>query len=178
VIAVIEAKAGRSAARGLATGSSEIGDVEEFARFMIEEQRARVLSTLRRAGLDDDVRAVEAGSVQLSDDAAAAIRADPALRRSVIQAELGGQVRRDIERLAPHENEDMARILVDGEETAVRFSPTRTRFVGALPDDVNGPAVVQRLHDLGITNVETLAGGVSQARVTNAARQLLDTASP
>ena len=173
IVTVMEAKAGRSAARGLASGSSGIDDVEEFARFVIEEQRGRVLTTLRRAGLTDDVALVRKGSSSLSDEAVAAIAADRQLRRSVVQSELGGQVRKDIERLAPSVDEDMARILVDGVPTPVRFSPTGTKFVGALPEDVAGEAIAQRLRDESF-NFDLMSVGMRSDDVTTLAQQLID----
>ena len=73
VVTVVEAKAGPSAAQGLRRTASELGDPEEFARFVIEQDRSRVVTVLRTAGLGADADAVARGAVGVSDAAVDAI---------------------------------------------------------------------------------------------------------
>jgi hypothetical protein len=119
-----------------------------------------------------------------------ALAGDRGLRRTVTQAELGGQVRKDIERLAPgvrpdlneavhaFDDEGIVRILIDGVPTEVRMSPTRTRFVGALPSDVPSDRIAR---DLAKEHVSFAALPVGDAtEVTALAQSLIDisTATP
>ncbi|MFB8229074.1 hypothetical protein [Cellulosimicrobium sp. NPDC055967] len=173
VVTVVEAKAGPSAAQGLRRTASELGDPEEFARFVIEQERSRVVTVLRTAGLGADADAVARGAVGVSDAAVDAIAREQSLRRVVTQAELGGQVRRDVERLAPGADDagDVVTILVDGAPTPVRLSPTRTRFVGALPSDVPAAAIEADLARQGFSYA-TLPVDVPAARVTALAERL------
>ena len=146
IVTVLEAKAGRAAAGELRSISEGIGDAEEFCRYMIEEAKGDVVRVLRANDLADDLAKVARGSVDLSEEAIAAVAKDPKLRKTVVQAELGGQFRRDVERLAPGVSDDMSaaghidevptEILVDGVPTRVRISPNNTHFVGAVPSDV------------------------------------------
>jgi hypothetical protein len=59
-------------------------------------------------------------------------------------SERGGQVRRDVERLA-----DGANIRVGTQTLPVRISPTRTKFFGILPKDVAASTIEQQLKDSG-----------------------------
>ncbi|GAB3146723.1 hypothetical protein GCM10027290_28930 [Micromonospora sonneratiae] len=186
IVTVLEAKAGRSAAQGLRTTSHGIGDPEEFARFMIEENRSGVVRALRDAGLPGEAQQVAAGGRQLSEAAIEAVTADRRLRRAITQAELGGQVRRDVERLSPsvgdgaevaaHLDEVPAQILVDGVPTTVRISPTRTRFVGAVPQDVPMDAITGSLRREGFS-FEPLAVGERAADLTARAERLAEQAA-
>ncbi|UZN02887.1 DUF4157 domain-containing protein [Cellulomonas sp. S1-8] len=184
LVTVLEAKAGRGAAQGLRSSSSGIGDPEEFARFVIEQNRPAVLAVLRRSGLTDDVRAVVGGSEELSAAAIEAVAADKGMRRLVTQAELGGQVRKDVERLAPGTSslDDVAseldevptQILVDGVPTTVRMSPTRTRFVGVVPQDVPTDAITTALTGPGQRfNFTALQLGGRAADITDRAQRLI-----
>ena len=147
---VIEAKAGASSAQGLRRVSDGIGDPAEFARFVIEQERAAVVRLLRKSGLEADARLAEAGKEGISEAAIEAIGKDKGLRRTVTQAELGGQVRKDVERLAPGADDgDSIRILIDNQPTTVRISPTRTRFVGAVPAGVRTDAIEASLRGEG-----------------------------
>jgi hypothetical protein len=187
LVTVLEAKAGRSAAQGLRTTSKGIGDPEEFARFVIEENRAAVVKVLRRAGLTADAATVAKGGETLSDAAIEAVSADKGLRRTVTQAELGGQVRRDVERLspnttdlddiAPHLDEVPARILVDGVPTTVRISPTNTRFVGVVPDDVATDAITALLQGQGFNFTAMRTGGRAADITARAERLIADQAA-
>lgn len=173
VVTVLEAKAGRGAAQGLRSTSHGIGDPEEFAHFVIEERQAQVIQTLRRAGLTEDANLVAAGSENVSDAAIDAIASEPTLRRAVTQAELGGQVRRDVERLYPNFEEDTTTILIDGVPTSVRLSPTRTRFIGAVPEDVATSSISRHLREQAF-NFESLQLGGKANDLTSLAQRLID----
>ncbi|MBD7919947.1 DUF4157 domain-containing protein [Cellulomonas sp. Sa3CUA2] len=184
LVTVLEAKSGRGAAQGLRSASSGIGDPEEFARFLIEENRDAVLRVLRKNGLTADAQAVARGGEELSDAAIEAVAADKSLRRLVTQAELGGQVRKDVERLAPSTSslddvaseldEVPAQILVDGMPTTVRMSPTRTRFVGVVPQDVPTDAITAALTGPKRTfNFTALQLGGPAAEITARAERLI-----
>jgi hypothetical protein len=187
IVTVLEAKAGRSAAQGLRSASKGIGDPEEFARFVIEENRAAVVRVLRRANLTADADAVARGGETLSEAAIEAVAADKGLRKLVTQAELGGQIRKDVERLspnvseaeglAPHLDEVPAQILVDGVPTTVRISPTRTRFVGVVPEDVATDAITRSLQDEGFSFAAMQTGGTA-ADLTRRAERLIAEAGP
>lgn len=181
LVTVLEAKAGRSAAQGLRTASKGIGDPEEFARFVIEENRTAVVAVLRRANLHAEAEAVARGGETLSDAAIEAVSADKGLRRTVTQGELGGQVRRDVERLSPnttnlddvasHLDEVPTQILVDGVPTTVRISPTNTRFVGVVPTDVPTDAITASLRGEGF-NFTAMQTGGRAAEITARAERL------
>ena len=66
------------------------------------------------------------------------------MEKEYAQSELGGQVRRDVERLA-----DGAKIRVGTQILPVRISPTRTKFFGVLPRDVAASTIEQQLKDSG-----------------------------
>jgi hypothetical protein len=187
LVTVLEAKAGKSAAQGLMTASKGIGDPEEFARFVIEENRAAVVNVLRRANLTAEAEAVARGGETLSDAAIEAVSADKGLRKTVTQAELGGQVRRDIERLspnttnlddlAPHLDEVPTQILVDGVPTTVRISPTNTRFVGVVPNDVATDAITASLRGEGFNFTAMQTGGRAADITARAERLIADQAA-
>jgi uncharacterized protein DUF4157 len=187
LVTVLEAKAGKSAAQGLRTASKGIGDPEEFARFVIEENRAAVVKVLRKANLTADAEAVAKGGETLSDAAIEAVSADKGLRKTVTQAELGGQVRRDVERLspnttnlddvAPHLDEVPTQILVDGVPTTVRISPTKTRFVGVVPDDVATDAITASLKGEGFNFTAMQTGGRAADITARAERLIADQAA-
>jgi hypothetical protein len=187
IVTVLEAKAGRSAARELQSISDGIGDPEEFCRFMIEEARDGVLRVLRANDLTDDVARVLHDSPDLSEQAVEAIAGDRGLRRLVTQAELGGQFRRDIERLAPGVSDDMSvaghldeiptEILVDGVPTTVRLSPTNTHFVGAVPSDVPTGGI-SRAMAADSLSFEAMVLRQTGVDITDRARRLAELAAP
>jgi len=187
IVTVLEAKAGKSAAQGLRTASKGIGDPEEFARFVIEENRAAVVKVLRKANLTADAEAVAKGGETLSDAAIEAVSADKGLRKTVTQAELGGQVRRDVERLSPNVSkaEDIAshldevpmQVLVDGVPTTVRISPTKTRFVGVVPEDVATDAITRSLQGEGFSFSAIQTGGRAADLASRAERLIAEQAT-
>ena len=187
LVTVLEAKAGKSAAQGLRTASKGIGDPEEFARFVIEENRAAVVKVLRKANLAAEAEAVAKGGETLSDAAIEVVSADKGLRKTITQAELGGQVRRDVERLspnttnlddiAPHLDEVPTQILVDGVPTTVRISPTNTRFVGVVPNDVATDAITRSLQGEGFNFTAMQTGGQAVDITARAERLIADQAA-
>jgi hypothetical protein len=146
-----------------------------------------VVRVLRRANLTADADAVARGGETLSEAAIEAVAADKGLRKLVTQAELGGQIRKDVERLspnvseaeglAPHLDEVPAQILVDGVPTTVRISPTRTRFVGVVPEDVATDAITRSLQDEGFSFAAMQTGGTA-ADLTRRAERLIAEAGP
>ena len=63
----------------------------------------------------------------------------------ITESELGGQIRKDVERLSPNLETDHAEILVDGKPVPVRSSPGTTRFVGVVPHDLDTKGTVAKL---------------------------------
>jgi hypothetical protein len=186
IMTVLEAKAGRSAAQGLKTTSHGIEDAEEFARFVIDENKAGVVNVLRKAGLDAEADAVVAGGEALSDTAIDAIVQDKSLRGIARQAEYGGQVRRDVERLSPNVSDveglgadDVSpiQVLIDDTPTTVHMSPTRTRFVGAVPQDVPVESITKALTDSGFS-FSAMQVGDRAAGLAAKAQQLADYVTP
>ncbi len=175
---VIEAKAGASSAQGLRRVSDGIGVPEEFARFVIEQERGAVVKLLRKNGLEADAKLAEAGRPGISDAALELIATDKSMRRAVTQAELGGQVRKDVERLAPGADDgDRIQILIDGQATWVRLSPTRTRFVGAVPAGVKTDAIEASLRGEGF-NFRAAQFGPEAQDLAALAQRLIDAAAP
>jgi hypothetical protein len=142
---------------------------------------------LRRANLTAEAEAVARGGETLSDAAIEAVSADKGLRKTVTQAELGGQVRRDVERLspsttnlddiAPHLDEVPTEILVDGVPTTVRISPNNTRFVGVVPNDVATDAITASLRGEGFNFTAMQTGGRAADVTARAERLIADQAA-
>ena len=125
---IFEAKAGKSAARELRIGKGGISSLSNTERAALEAEVQRVYRTRkRRAELEgttftkgiEDVRKDVIADIQFS--------------------ETGGQVRRDVERLY----EDVAgrpTMIYIGDRPKplpVRISPTKTKFLGILPADID-----------------------------------------
>ncbi|MHB0969381.1 MAG: pre-toxin TG domain-containing protein [Thermoanaerobaculia bacterium] len=155
IAAVFEAKAGRRAARELSLTSGSISslsadaraELRAFARDVWREERAEALAAARPFN-----RTIEQ------------------IEREFIQSELGGQVRRDIERLT-----QMPQIRVAGSLLPVRLSPTRTKFFGVLPRDVNRSLIERELRDSGFS-FEIIGADISQRDLRSIAAELVDLA--
>jgi Domain of unknown function (DUF4157) len=103
----------------------------------------------------------------------------------VIQAELGGQIRKDVERLSPEADDDSVHILVDGKPVAVHSSPKSTRFVGVVPHDLKVSTSVAKLRNPPTSkqpgegiNFSTLQLVSSQDDVAKAAQAIAQGAQP
>lgn len=135
IAAVFEAKAGKSAARELSLkrgGLASLTDAEHAelranAKDVWREQRA----TAKVAG--------QPFTKTLED-----------VEKEYAQSELGGQVRRDVERLSADET-GPTRIRVGTQEFSVQMSPTKTKFFGVLPRDVRAGTIESQLKDSGFT---------------------------
>ena len=164
ILAIFEAKAGKSAARELKLASESISSLStaeraELRAYARDIFRSR-LSRARRLGQ----------SVPTGTDAV-----DEALNqieREIIQSEQGGQVRRDIERLAPNADGGLPRIVIGTEETQVRISPTKTKIFGVLPKDVPVGTMEQDLRQLGYS-FEVLGMNVTQQQLVDLTQSLL-----
>lgn len=188
IVTVLESKAGASAAEGLRTASSGVGRRDEFARVVIAEDAEAVEALLRRGGLKTDADAVAAGSSKVSRRAQKVIAEDKGMRDMVTQSEWGGQIRKDVERLSPDTvpgetelsstlDEVPAEILVDGVPTRVRFSPTRARFVGVVPEDVPVAEITASLTpEFNFAMMQT--GGTAADLTARAERLVSEAATP
>jgi hypothetical protein len=131
IAAVFEAKAGKSAARELS-----------FARGGISS-----LTGAERAELRANAKDVWREQRQVARDAKHPFtKTVEDVEKEYALSERGGQVRRDVERLA-----DGAKIRVGTQTLPVRISPTRTKFFGVLPKDVAPATIEQQLKDSGFT---------------------------
>jgi Pre-toxin TG len=131
IAAVFEAKAGKSAARELSFargGVSSLTDAEKA------ELRANAKDVWREQR--DAARAAKQPFTKTVED----------VEKEYALSERGGQVRRDVERLA-----DGAQVRVGTQTIPVRISPTRTKFFGILPRDVASSTIEQQLKDSGFT---------------------------
>jgi len=151
VAAVFEAKAGKRAARELSLKragissltDSELAELRANAKDVWREQRAAA-------------RAANLPYTKSLED----------VMKEYSQSELGGQVRRDVERLA-----DNARIRVGTQELGVRISPTKTKFFGVLPKDVRASTIEAELKASGFT-YEILGVDISASKLKDIAGSL------
>jgi len=131
VAAVFEAKAGKSAARELSFNRASISTLTDAER---TELRANAKDVWKE---------------QLAEAKAAGLRYTKTIEdveKEFALSELGGQVRRDIERLAEGTT-GSARIRVGTQQFTVRMSPTKTKFFGVLPRDVPSSLIEQQLKE-------------------------------
>lgn len=184
---VIEAKAGTSAAKGLAksnTGTSKMtaADQRELVR-EIHRADADELFEFVRELHSDAADALVAGKYDaIPADALAAIVGDKDLRSTVVGSMTeAGQIARDIERLFPNvgtSNENLGPIdfdhqtlTIDGMgELDVTLSPTRTKFIGAVPSDVDAPKLTEQLGSS--YNFEVESFGITSAELDALAQRI------
>ena len=88
------------------------------------------------------------------------------VEKEFIQSEWGGQVRRDIERLA-----DDATVRIGAQEYVVKLSPTKTKFFGVLPRDVKAASIEAQLKQSGF-NYEILGVDISAGKLKDIASSL------
>jgi hypothetical protein len=150
IVSVFEAKAGRRAARELSLASGSISSLSQADRAELRAYAKDVLREQRAA-------AQEAGRPfnKTLDE----------VEREVALSERGGQVRRDIERLSE------AEIRVGADLIPVRLSPTRTKFFGVLPRDVNPSLIERELRDGGFT-FEIIGVDINQRGLRTIAERL------
>lgn len=161
IAAIFEAKAGRHAARELSLASGSISSLSQaeraelraFARDVLREQRAAAQEAGRSFNRTiDDVQ------------------------REIALSERGGQVRRDIERLAANADDTLAEIRVGSDLISARISPTRTKFFGVLPRDVRRSNIERQLRDSNF-NFEIIGVDISQRDLQSIASELVELAT-
>jgi hypothetical protein len=131
IAAVLEAKAGKQAAREL---SLKKGGMSSLTKAERQELRANAKDVWREQR--DEALAAGKPFKKTLDE----------VEKEYALSELGGQVRRDVERLA-----DGARIRVGTETFGVSISPTRTKFFGVLPKDVRATTIEKQLKESGFS---------------------------
>jgi hypothetical protein len=151
IVAVFEAKAGKSAARELALKKGGISSLTEAERLELRAYAKDVWLEER-----DAAKAAGKAYKKTVED----------LEKEFIQTEWGGQVRRDIERLS-----DGATIKVGGQDVAVELSPTKTKFFGVLPRDVNASAIEAQLKENKFA-YEILGVDISAAKLKDMAASM------
>ena len=161
IAAVFEAKAGRHAARELSRargGRSSLTEVQRaelraYARDVWREQRAAA----QEAGQPFDATIEQ-------------------IEREVALSEVGGQVRRDIERLAQNAGGPLTEIRVGTELLPVRISPTNTKFFGVLPRDVNRSLIERELEASGFS-FEIIGVDIGQRDLRTIASEMVSLAT-
>ncbi|GGM77150.1 hypothetical protein GCM10012275_54740 [Longimycelium tulufanense] len=138
IAAVFEAKAGKRAAREL---SHSKGGISSLTKDELAELRANAKDVWR--DLRDEAKAAGKPFTKKLDD----------VMKEYALSERGGQVRRDIERLA-EATAGTSKIRVGSQEIPVRFSPTKTKFFGVVP------------RDLSAKTIKTLEGQLAAEKVT------------
>jgi hypothetical protein len=143
IVTIFEAKAGEAAVRELKLASSHLSELSVADRTELRRYSRDLLRELQEK---------------------AAVTGKPVtktvedIEREIILTERGGQVRRDIERLAPSLGETSTRIYVGGVETRAVVSPKASKFIGVLPRDVKSGNIKADVEQLGyafdVLNVE------------------------
>lgn len=149
VVAVFEAKAGESAAGGLAyrytpLSEKDLAEMEGYARDVLRDlqERARLTGGKVTTTLEQ-------------------------IRKTIKKTEAGGQIRSDVERLSERQ------VFINGVETKISVSPQRTRWFGVVPKDVKGGALKQAIKKAGIRNVDIIGLDVLQRELKDAINTLL-----
>jgi len=158
ILTIFEAKAGKRSARELSLASSSISDLSKEER---EELRAEAREDLRK--LRQRARRTGKPVTKTLED----------IEKEFHLTELGGQVRRDIERAAPSEGQTSTKFLVDNVETNVIVSPRGTRVVGVLPTDVKSKSMIKDLRGLDYT-FDVLNIDIKQNELETLAKELSD----
>jgi len=91
-------------------------------------------------------------------------------------AERGGQVRREIERLSENADGTLAQIRIGPDLLPVSLSPTRTKFFGVLPRDVNRSIIERELREAGF-NFEIVGVNISQRDLRTIASEMVPLAT-
>lgn len=151
IAAVFEAKAGKQAAREL---SLKKGGMSSLTKAERQELRANAKDVWR----EQREEALAAGKPfkKTLDE----------VEKEYALSELGGQIRRDVERLA-----DGARIRVGTEAFNVTISTTRTKFFGVLPRDVRSATVEKQLQESGF-NYEIIGADINSKDLTAISEKL------
>ncbi|MBF6485660.1 pre-toxin TG domain-containing protein [Nocardia otitidiscaviarum] len=158
IAAVFEAKAGRNAARELSVGrgglssltDDELAELRAHAKDVWKDQR-------------DAARAAGEPFTTTLDD----------VMKQHIQTELGGQVRRDIERLAAGTT-GASQLRIADQTVPISFSPVQTKFFGVVPRDLPRRTIRSLERQLGAQSVtfEILGVDISGTDLTAIADRL------
>jgi hypothetical protein len=140
ILIIFEAKSGKRAARELWISKGGISSLTNAQRAELRAEAERAFQRLkRRAELQGALfnRKVEDIEEEILDE--------------INFAEEGGQIRRDVERLAEDFRNRPAKIFVGDlpEPIPVRISPTGTKFVGLVPSDVDQISIREAVQKLG-----------------------------
>ena len=156
IVGIFEAKAGRRAARELSLASGSISSLSKADRAELRAYAKDVLREQRAVAQD-----VGKPFKKTLDE----------VEREVALSELGGQVRRDIERLSQNADNTLAQIRVGADLMPARLSPTRTKFFGVLPRDVSPSLIERELRDGGFS-FEILGVDMKQRDLKSIAEKL------
>lgn len=132
IAAVFEAKAGKQAARELSLTKGGMSSLTKAER---QELRANAKDVWREQR--DEALAAGRPFVKTLDD----------VEKEYALSELGGQVRRDVERLS-----DGAQVRLGTETFGVSISPTRTKFFGVIPKDLRATTIEKQLKESGFSH--------------------------
>jgi hypothetical protein len=154
IVAVFEAKAGESAARQLSISK---GSLSSLTKDELAELRANAKDVLR----DHRLEANRTGQTynQTLDN----VMPEYAL------SERGGQVRRDIERLAP--SGAKAVLKVGSERLTVNMSPTNTKFFGITPKNVTTNTIEAELKAEKV-NYEIIGVDIKESELKSLAEKM------
>jgi hypothetical protein len=148
IAAVFEAKAGKNAARELSLKRDSLSS-------LTDGERLELRANAKEVWLEGRAEAKSTGK--------AYTKSIEDVEKEYALSELGGQVRRDVERLAEGAT-GPARIRVGTQEFTVRISPTKTKFFGVLPADVRASTIEAQLKETGysyeILGVDINAGAL------------------
>lgn len=131
ILAIFEAKAGKSASRELSLASSTLSAADK------KELRAYAKDVYRE--LEEQARLEGKQVTQTIEE----------IEEDIILSEKGGQVRRDIERLTANEDGALTKIHIGASEVEVIVSPKGTKVFGVLPKDIKPSTMEKELKDLG-----------------------------
>lgn len=157
IVTVFEAKAGRNAARELSRAATSRSRLTKSAE---AELRAYAKDVLRE--LQEQAR-LEGKTVSKSIDD---------VMKEIKLTEMGGQVRRDIERL------DAAELFIGSTKTKVKVTPKTTKFFGVLPSDVKASTIKKQLADAGLRNFEVIGFKWTSSELTAAAKSVVKALAP
>ncbi|MCE5324673.1 pre-toxin TG domain-containing protein [bacterium] len=155
IVAIFEAKAGKYAARELSLASTSISSLSKLERAELRAfakdvwRDGREVARLQGKAYNQTIEQIE---------------------REIIQTERGGQIRRDIERIYGDEA-SLTHIQIGTKDTVVRVSPTKTKFFGVLPKDVNCSLIKKELKESKF-NFEIIGVDINQKDLKEAAAEM------
>ena len=148
---ILEAKSGGRSAEGLARSYQTVkamsqGDQIELFRFIRDEYRHTLDDYLRNNYPEAYSDYIARRFNELPQELLLDVLTHSQFRRGpggrILTSEVGGQVRRDIERLHG------STIRIDGQPVEVVAGPARTQFLAALPEDVDADFILKSLQEM------------------------------